>query len=118
MNLSNPPNETEAVEIELTREVLALSSFAETAAKIDALWAVQWAAQQADNALWAENRDDVTIINGNVSIDPNSMLARVRVRSLKRFGLPSALDANGEPAGASGAFGCFNGYLPSTLKSF
>ncbi|HXG85099.1 MAG TPA: hypothetical protein VNI84_13850 [Pyrinomonadaceae bacterium] len=118
MNLSNPPTAIEAIEIELTSEVLSLSSFADTAAKIDAIHPVQWSAQKEDNALWKTKRNSVTIINGEVSIDPNSLLARVRIRSLKRFGLPSVLDSRGEPVGTSGAVGFFNGYLPTTLKSF
>lgn len=97
------PSPTTA-QIELTREVLALSSYAETSGLIDALGDAQWAAQIADNDLWQTKRNSVTVIDSTVKIDPGSLLGRIRNRSRLRFGLaPLAGDATDAKISNSGA---------------
>lgn len=107
------PNPT-ATQIETTREVLALKSYSETSGLIGDLDDAQWAAQIADNALWAAKRNKfVELRGGGVFIDPKSPLGRIRNRSRLRFGL-SALQGEASDADAESA----EGGLVSSLSWF
>lgn len=104
-----PVNVASPEQVELTREVLALKSYADTESRIGNLTSAQWTAQIADNNLWATKRDKFVELRGGKSgvfIDPQSSLGRIRNRSRLRFGLPAlqgeAADADAESADGGG----------------
>ncbi len=110
---------TDLSQIELTRDVLGFVDDAENSrlkAMVAVLSSEKWIAQTDDNDLWEANRDDVTIINGKVSIDPSSLLARIRIRSLKRFGYSGVLTAAGEAVDFTVTWG--TGVVTTTVRWF